>query len=472
MSQPTFEETVRAALVSVAPADMPERLERRARSIAFTPPPTLRSRLATGAGRRGIVALVAATATIVVVSAVVVLRPGSPPDLGSGKASPVDFHSAFGSLTARDFELVIGDRSFGAPLSNAGGRASTASPTVFAGTSTFGSLELHWIERAAPMTLVVYFAADARSWWVSEIVASEGRSDGAGWLYFEGPFFERPVGTAFDANATIVSSRSTDGADATLRFGRLHLTAFESNAPTRDPSKGAMPPTPPVGGSVDDSGAPDFIAVAAPTGGIAGYVSRAMLDAPGPVNGFVGQAPDLPVYADDLRTLVGYSVAGRGFVPLGSEPGTVATLPVRVAPSGSASAPSSSSASAALMPGELMLATSPPSNIGAGDSRLDGILRGKVLDGHACFWVEPPTATTIRMALAWPFGYHAYADPLSIHAPDYRVIALVGDSITLGGGGPPVDYQPTPEQDPCGFGAIFVVSGVLSVNGTPSNGGG
>ncbi len=418
-------------------------------------------------------ALAMATAIVVVFSAIVAVRLSTPPDLGSGKANPIDFRSTFGSMTAEDIELVIGDSTFGAPLSNAGGQASTTSPTVFAGTSTFGSLEIHWIERAAPMTLVVYFAADARSWWVSEIVASEGRSDGAGWLYFEGPFFERPVGSAFDANATIVSSRSTYGAGATLHFARLHLTAFESSAPTRDPSKGTMPPTPPGGGSVDESGAPDFIALAAPEGGIAGYVPRARLDAPGPVNGFVGRAPDLPVYADDLRTLVGYSVAGRGFVPLGSEPGTIATLPATAVPSASASPPPSSSASAALMPGELLLATSPPGSVGGGDARLEGILHGKTLDGHACFWVEPPTATTTRMALVWPSGYHAYLDPpLSIHAPDYRVIALAGESIALGGGGPPVDYQPTTEQDPCGFGAIFVVSGVVSVNAAGSSGGG
>ena len=52
--------------------------------------------------------------------------------------------------------------------------------------------------------------------------------------------------------------------------------------------------------------------------------------------------PDVPVYADDLKTVVGHMIAGKGFVPLGTDPGAVPNLPVQQGPS--AAAPSSAPA--------------------------------------------------------------------------------------------------------------------------------
>ena len=97
-------------------------------------------------------------------------------------------------------------------------------------------------------------------------------------------------------------------------------------------SKGTMPP-PGRNGAPDASAAPDFIAVAGPDGGIAGYVPKAYLfpDASA-ANGRPGPT-DVPVYGEDVRTLVGHMVAGRGFVPLGVDPLTVATFRAQTAPS-------------------------------------------------------------------------------------------------------------------------------------------
>lgn len=68
-------------------------------------------------------------------------------------------------------------------------------------------------------------------------------------------------------------------------------------------------------------------------GGIVGYVpKRFLLSAPGKTTGLPVE-PDHPVYAEDLRTLVGRMVAGKGFVPLGVDPRTVPNIPVRQAPS-------------------------------------------------------------------------------------------------------------------------------------------
>jgi hypothetical protein len=69
---------------------------------------------------------------------------------------------------------------------------------------------------------------------------------------------------------------------------------------------------------------PDFLAVAGRDDGIAGYARKA--DVLG-----AGGAP-FPVYADDLRTVVGRMVPGVGFVPLGVDPATMPTFEVSAAP--------------------------------------------------------------------------------------------------------------------------------------------
>jgi hypothetical protein len=96
-------------------------------------------------------------------------------------------------------------------------------------------------------------------------------------------------------------------------------------------SKGTMPPPGP-NGQLDGSLAPDFIAVAGRDGGIAGYVPKAYLF-PTPTTTIERpMEPDIPVYADDLRTLIGHMVPGKGFVPLGVDPAAVSTIPVRQGP--------------------------------------------------------------------------------------------------------------------------------------------
>jgi hypothetical protein len=85
-------------------------------------------------------------------------------------------------------------------------------------------------------------------------------------------------------------------------------------------SKGTMPP-PGANGQVDPAAAPDFIAIASRTdGGIAGYARKE--DVLGP------QDDPVAVYAEDLHTIVGHLVPGKGFIPAGVDPGTVVKIPV------------------------------------------------------------------------------------------------------------------------------------------------
>ena len=90
-------------------------------------------------------------------------------------------------------------------------------------------------------------------------------------------------------------------------------------------SKGTLPPPGP-NGAVDPSAAPDFLAVAGRDRDIAGYARKE--DVLG------GADAPFPVYGDDLRTVVGQMVPGKGFVPAGVDPDTVQRFPVVVGASG------------------------------------------------------------------------------------------------------------------------------------------
>lgn len=85
--------------------------------------------------------------------------------------------------------------------------------------------------------------------------------------------------------------------------------------------------TPPTVGRVSDdpdAPMPDFIPVAyRDRDGIAGYVASRDMYQVGTFPWWY-QQPPIPVYAEDLWTLIGFMFPGKGFVPLGVDPNTVA----------------------------------------------------------------------------------------------------------------------------------------------------
>ena len=120
-----------------------------------------------------------------------------------------------------------------------------------------------------------------------------------------------------------------------VRLGLLSMAmvvALSAAACSPLASKGTMPPAG-LNGQVDASAAPDFIAVAGNDGGVAGYVPRQYLLAEPTTTVARPEEPEIPVYADDLQTLIGHMVAGRGFVPVGVDPLTVPLIPFQAGPS-------------------------------------------------------------------------------------------------------------------------------------------
>jgi hypothetical protein len=102
------------------------------------------------------------------------------------------------------------------------------------------------------------------------------------------------------------------------------------------PTKGRIPDEAiSANGDLNFDLVPDYVLASGRDGSPVGYVTReAALDL-GPMQIDGSGRPvdvDIPVYADDLTTVVGYMVPGRGFVPLGTDPKSVPTFEVHAGP--------------------------------------------------------------------------------------------------------------------------------------------
>lgn len=86
---------------------------------------------------------------------------------------------------------------------------------------------------------------------------------------------------------------------------------------------------------LDWSLVPDFVAASDQQGRVVGYVPRSALAGPAPADrlmqGVFRPAP-IPVYGEDLTTVVGYMYPDKGFVPLGVDPNSVGGVPVKAGP--------------------------------------------------------------------------------------------------------------------------------------------
>jgi hypothetical protein len=98
------------------------------------------------------------------------------------------------------------------------------------------------------------------------------------------------------------------------------LAATTSSTKGRIPDEAFLP-----SGALDADLVPDFVAVWNEDV-LAGYVRRAVILEPS------FDDAKWPVYGDDLRTLVGYMVAGKGFAPIGVDPATLKAAPFSEGP--------------------------------------------------------------------------------------------------------------------------------------------
>ncbi|HEX7949762.1 MAG TPA: hypothetical protein VF494_05390 [Candidatus Limnocylindrales bacterium] len=301
MTDDRFEGFLRAALVGQAPANVPAALEGRVLAIPVEARPSL-ARL-TGPMLRPLPVIGFAVTLLVVLVAVAALVTSRPDaSVGTAGSNPVHLSSTFATFSASDFTLLVDGRRVPIPSPGDAGVQTFS----FTGSSTYGALTIAWRSAGEPYVVVVHLAADAQAWWISDALATDGRTEQAGYLYFEGPALETPRGGAFAGQAMLRSVRSTYGERGALRFGELNLAAFLGKI-ARDPSLGTMAPD----GGVSP-GAADYIPMVSGET-IVGYVASPTLLDSIPMNSFRALAPDIPVFGRDLRTIVGYSVPDHGF---------------------------------------------------------------------------------------------------------------------------------------------------------------
>lgn len=151
----------------------------------------------------------------------------------------------------------------------------------------------------------------------------------------------------------------------------------------RQPTKGRIPEeaTPREGGEINMALVPDFVStLGGPTGEtMVGYVPKDLLFNPRLEPGGTPEDPPqdvpMPVYGEDLKTLVGHMVAGQGFVPLGSSP----------APSVAVGSPSAGPSADPW--GPLAVADDD-----ARDTLDAGTGRGRLIIGSRCVMFEPVDA--------------------------------------------------------------------------------
>lgn len=89
------------------------------------------------------------------------------------------------------------------------------------GDETRRTLEATWHELGTEVRLNLYLAADATSWWISELRTDDGQPI-PDWITYPGPLFETPLGEAFHGD---VALESADGAvPGAIEIGGLSLT--------------------------------------------------------------------------------------------------------------------------------------------------------------------------------------------------------------------------------------------------------
>ncbi len=122
----------------------------------------------------------------------------------------------------------------------------------------------------------------------------------------------------------------------------LSVVVTGAAAANRTLTKGSIPDAAfQAGAGLDARLVPDFVSASDQSGNIVGYVPKAYLTGQAGLVLSQGRpaSPNIPVYAADLKTLVGYMVPGKGFVPLGVDPGSIPAIPVQEGPAGATVAP-------------------------------------------------------------------------------------------------------------------------------------
>ncbi len=156
---------------------------------------------------------------VLVLGACAQAEPTSTPAPTESPVPAVEWETSTVLFSAQAVEIDIDGTVFVPPA---------ASPTLEVdsdpGDAEYTTLEVEWMDEGREMRLYIYFQADSSRWWSDEIRTYDGQAN-AEWVYYEGRFFDRPLGSTFEGSLEL-SSTTDSGLPATLTLTDLHLLAF------------------------------------------------------------------------------------------------------------------------------------------------------------------------------------------------------------------------------------------------------
>ncbi|MFL5670485.1 MAG: anti-sigma factor family protein, partial [Chloroflexota bacterium] len=124
-------------------------------------------------------------------------------------ANQIEWKTKVVALTAREFSIDVGGKTFRAATPNV---AVNSDP----GTATYRTLEATWMENGVEMRMNFYFRGDGSSYWVDEIRIYDGAPRGE-WLTARGVYFKALAGNAWTGDQDVAFT------DPTGKPARLHL---------------------------------------------------------------------------------------------------------------------------------------------------------------------------------------------------------------------------------------------------------
>jgi len=144
-------------------------------------------------------------------------------------ADPVTWTTPFVSLAADDFAIRVKGVTFRGDAAD----ADLHSDPGVGSDGTYTTLERSWRQNGVEMRLNIYFHADAKQWWASEIRIYNGEPRG-NWIMFTGDYFRTTIGQPFVGDLDL---RQDVGRDSgSLEIHGLRLQAFRQPTPCSRPS--------------------------------------------------------------------------------------------------------------------------------------------------------------------------------------------------------------------------------------------
>ena len=173
-----------------------------------------------GNGRRALL-LVAATVLVIAGLVAVTRRGDENKPTSDGGSAPFAWTTSRVAFTANTFTIDVGGQRF----SPTGVKVDVNTDP---GDATYATLELSWQQHQVPMNVNIYLAADATSWWVTEMRTYNGKSGtDADWLTFMGEQFRTPAGGTYAGDVDLTATEG--GVTSHVQIGGMTLALLPSS---------------------------------------------------------------------------------------------------------------------------------------------------------------------------------------------------------------------------------------------------